>query len=884
MRKRSAYTRPAPPKGDIKFYDTKKIKKATPIATITDAYAAYAIYPHSKPLIDASTMVKLEGRIKIHSNPESTTEGFVFVMPEVHPAVSGFEMMLRWLFPAFDAFGIYGRPTRLIADTLDPRGVMFAMPKHRRYGYLEIFDVATLIHTDGSQEWSEREWRRKMKDLTAKRMQNMPSQSGSRTGSRRGHRNSMYGSLRYEDNVSTRSSPSARNSYSQSTDNVFAPPKKSMTGPPGQLPAHNYHSRSVSETAALGSLSRRNQDPFRSRTSLDRDNEMPDILESPPPQPPVHGAPYFVNSPVSNIQGTGFSSERNSSDSERKGHFLNPGLEDITGDMRPSSPPAPVAAPPEFAHLAGDKPVNRPNQAPELIRARSRMSTTTLSQLADANKPGMAGGVAAAGAAAAWKNREGNRSADDQNSRGVNNLNDASRMNADQRSAAQVTTVGAETAGYKTVWPSAAPPVLSHRSPGTNSSGRTVARKPVPPPHSNDQNATSPIRGDSGSAFLPYGQGQTQDRRVQPAPIGGARNSSEEPGYASDVSPDYASSEPSESSREPEPRPRAGVLKTTGTSRSDTQGVVVGDTRYDNKIFTDSGIPAVDFGPTKALDPGTIRRPNTAGELGSRRRGFGRTDSPTRIDNGKENTHNRSGSGQSVLWQPGIASIGRRNSGGRILTPEEFVSQRATPTNSPPPIYAHSRNRSSGNLPLRPSSGDWSKLKDVPHRPQSRSSTLLMNNTNQDFTSHLSAQEQEHVARMTNSPFFNVSSNNNNNNGSRPSSVGGLVSAIEAREREKKALKDGLSGQQVQQAIIQRQQQAQHAAQAAYGTQQQQQMSQNPVPVSPGYQGWGAAGYAQPQSQSQSPAAGQWGTAQAQAQMQMQGQAYFGRQHGSGPR
>ena len=76
----------------------------------------YALYPQSKPLIDQSTLVKIEGKITVHSKKESVTEGFVFVMPESHPAVSGFEMMLRFLFPVWDTFNLYGRPNRLIAD------------------------------------------------------------------------------------------------------------------------------------------------------------------------------------------------------------------------------------------------------------------------------------------------------------------------------------------------------------------------------------------------------------------------------------------------------------------------------------------------------------------------------------------------------------------------------------------------------------------------------------------------------------------------------------------------------------------------------------------------------------------------------------------------
>jgi CCR4-NOT transcriptional complex subunit CAF120 len=173
LRKKSAYERAAPLRGSIKFYDTKKTKKAQPIATINDAYSAYAIYPQSKPFIDQSTLVKIEGSITIHSTPESTTDGFVFVMPEVHPAVSGLEMMLRYLFPVYDVFALYGRPNRLVADTFDTRSLMFAMPQEKRYGYLEILDVAGLIHETGSQSWNERQWRLQLKELTSTRMTRM---------------------------------------------------------------------------------------------------------------------------------------------------------------------------------------------------------------------------------------------------------------------------------------------------------------------------------------------------------------------------------------------------------------------------------------------------------------------------------------------------------------------------------------------------------------------------------------------------------------------------------------------------------------------------------------------------------------------------------------
>ncbi len=98
------------------------------------------------------------------------TDGFVFVMPETHPAVPGFEMLMRFLFPVWDTFALYGRPNRLVADARDTRGLMFWYAKDRRYGYLELLDVCNLIHTDGSVSWTEREWRKRMKDLTSTRM------------------------------------------------------------------------------------------------------------------------------------------------------------------------------------------------------------------------------------------------------------------------------------------------------------------------------------------------------------------------------------------------------------------------------------------------------------------------------------------------------------------------------------------------------------------------------------------------------------------------------------------------------------------------------------------------------------------------------------------
>ena len=463
LKKKSAYERVQPLRGTIKFYDTKKTKKAMPIATINDAYSAYAIYPQSKPLIDQSTLIKVEGSITIHSTPDITTEGFVFIMPEVHPAVSGFEMMLRYLFPLYDVFALYGRPIRLVADTLDTRSLMFALPQERRYGYLEILDVAGLIHEKGSQTWSEREWRRKMKDLTAARMTRMTTNGRprSRASSYRDYRNSLpsrAGTLRYEDGASIKSTPSLRDeappmppphtSSAPPDDSVFPPPSVTPTRPKAQ------HQRSFSEVYPASEPRYRRSERERPdqsytpsrlsheqrRPSYDAPRSGPPSYEQPPPPPmkpydqpplpPAHSVPISVAAQRAQMQQRYASeldtaNERSSSESDKRyGGYLDSDGVELNQDMRPVAPPAQVAAPPAFSHEPGAKPQKRPGISPDLRRANSRLSITTLQQLADAGKNStVGGGAAAAGAAAAWRTNSGSlksgRTSEDQGQRGV---------------------------------------------------------------------------------------------------------------------------------------------------------------------------------------------------------------------------------------------------------------------------------------------------------------------------------------------------------------------------------------------------------------------------------------------------------------------------------
>ncbi|KAL9060442.1 MAG: hypothetical protein Q9162_000615 [Coniocarpon cinnabarinum] len=392
-KKKSAYDRSMPTvKGDIKFYDTKKItKKTQPIATVTDAFAAYSIYPQNQALVEQSTLIKVEGTITIHGNRNAKTEGFVFVMPDRHHAISGFEMMLRWLIPTFDTFALYGRPNRLIADALDTRSLMFAMPNSSRYGYLELIDVAGLIHTEGSSNWGEREWRRQLKILTSKRITSAPSdpgQSGSTVGRRRGGSRSSVnlpsmsrstlnltptrngaGVAFGDESANTRSTPGSRHG-SPALSGPFAAPARSETVPVEQGPFSAPHKRAASDR-----VYRPNE---RSRLSFETQRD-----EAPPP-PPKHGTtPASMNPSVDDSYSEASSSEHLPSSREP---FPSQGPPQVDNFQPYSSKPMqPVQMPPEMAHNYRQRPPVHPNTTPEMRRANAAMDSATMARIEDSN-------------------------------------------------------------------------------------------------------------------------------------------------------------------------------------------------------------------------------------------------------------------------------------------------------------------------------------------------------------------------------------------------------------------------------------------------------------------------------------------------------------------
>ncbi|KAI1154819.1 hypothetical protein F4825DRAFT_130136 [Nemania diffusa] len=371
-KKKNPYDRSHVPilKGDIKFYDQKKEgkkqKKLQPIATINDAYSAYAIYPQSKSLIDASTLIKIEGDITIHSDPPSSTEGFVFIMPEVNPAVSGFEMMLRFLFPTWDTFGLYGRPGRLVASVLDSRSLMFAMPKHKRYGYLELLDVSSLILTDGSADRNEREWRKRLKEITGTRMNIATDES---EGSNPSRTNSGTKRLSF--------GPAAVGTAKPRVGFADKAPPSALQRPRSMSLNSGPEDTNVTTRPQVGQvLAGRAPNTSDAHPTGPVPSPVPRHDDSPYSASP---SPRFGPNPQRPFISDFAASPGPASSDERIGAPLG----DFDG-IRRMQTPEPVSQPPTFSHAPGDKPHNRPYHSPEMRRANSRLSLNTLQQLTKA--------------------------------------------------------------------------------------------------------------------------------------------------------------------------------------------------------------------------------------------------------------------------------------------------------------------------------------------------------------------------------------------------------------------------------------------------------------------------------------------------------------------
>lgn len=152
------------------FEDKVAYKKGRePLATLLSANAAYAVFPERAVLMELSTLIQVDGDVRFKGEND-VRENTVFIMPEQHPGVQGFETLIRCLIPLLDVFKLYGRPKRLNADKNDVNSLLFAMPTLPKAYYCDVTDIYLLTSIKGSENWTRADWMRNIKELLARKM------------------------------------------------------------------------------------------------------------------------------------------------------------------------------------------------------------------------------------------------------------------------------------------------------------------------------------------------------------------------------------------------------------------------------------------------------------------------------------------------------------------------------------------------------------------------------------------------------------------------------------------------------------------------------------------------------------------------------------------
>jgi CCR4-NOT transcriptional complex subunit CAF120 len=244
----------------------------------------------------------------------------------------------------------------LIASVLDSRALMFAMPKSKRYGYLELLDVTGLIVDNGSSTWSEREWRRRLKESTGTRMNAI------------------------DDGTLSGSNGSARSSYGGGNSNQSLARPKVGFADGEQVP--NRTSRSFSlgggpqrTDSAPPDARNANFKPAMSGLSHSRNSSDPSVGVGAPAPPPQQS---FMQRQQQQQQ---MSPQRPGRPMDA-GSLAPPSASDL--HARNLNTPEPVSRPPAFNHSPEARPTSKVYHSPELRRANSRLSVGTLAQLAGA--------------------------------------------------------------------------------------------------------------------------------------------------------------------------------------------------------------------------------------------------------------------------------------------------------------------------------------------------------------------------------------------------------------------------------------------------------------------------------------------------------------------
>lgn len=213
--------------GRILLFENDQKKKKQLMAVVTNASAVSAVYPQSHLLIDHSTMLKLEGYINFKSPSLSTKvskksiEDFkntsIFLMPEQHSSVPGFDTLIRFLVPLLDSFGLYGRPKKLRAERQDPDSLLFGLPTLPHVHYLELDDLQSFTTRPDFLNWDVKTWSDNMKGVLKSKIDRGYEGCGSARG--------FQGAISSLTSPNTPSSSSFRNPSGGSPDKLRNKPQ-----------------------------------------------------------------------------------------------------------------------------------------------------------------------------------------------------------------------------------------------------------------------------------------------------------------------------------------------------------------------------------------------------------------------------------------------------------------------------------------------------------------------------------------------------------------------------------------------------------------------------------------------------------------------------------
>jgi hypothetical protein len=110
-------------RGQMMFYETKKAK--TPVLTMVNVVQSYILYPESPQAIELVTMYKVEGStFTVNSKGEqsATNHSSALIMASTP------KELVQWTIGTYDAFKLYGRPTRLNDDPFNINSLNFGEP------------------------------------------------------------------------------------------------------------------------------------------------------------------------------------------------------------------------------------------------------------------------------------------------------------------------------------------------------------------------------------------------------------------------------------------------------------------------------------------------------------------------------------------------------------------------------------------------------------------------------------------------------------------------------------------------------------------------------------------------------------------------------------